>query len=318
MAALPDLNDFRLFAYVVDEGGFAAAGRRLGLPRSNVSRRIAALEERLGVRLIQRSTRSFTVTEIGRAFHRQCEAMLAEAEAASELIQREHAEPQGVVRVACPSSLIQFQIGAMLTRFLLTCPRVELHLESTNRQVDVLREGFDLALRVRFPPLDDSDLVVRRFGSDRQHLVAAPGLLAADRARNGQLASPHQAVRLPSLAWNPDRNQHFWDLKHDDGQRVQVPHVPRLATQDMTALSEAVLAGVGIAQLPHMVAGRWLDSGALVEVLPGWRPRSGIIHAVFPTRRGLVPSVRKLIDHLAAEYAALERIITPSTAPGPV
>lgn len=307
MIELPDLNDYRLFAYVVDEGGFAAAGRRLDLPRSHVSRRIAGLEQRLGVRLIQRSTRSFAVTEIGRAFHRQCLAMLAEAEAASTLIQAQHAEPQGVVRLACPAALIQFQIGGMLARFLRDCPRVELHLDSTNRRVDVLREGFDLALRVRFPPLEDSDLVVRRFGSDGQHLVAAPELLARDGAQNGPLEHPHQLSRLPSMGWNTDSTVHFWDLDHRDGQRVQVPYAPRVITQDMAALAQAALAGVGVTQLPHMVTGPDLARGALVEVLPGWRPRSGIIHAVFPTRRGLLPSVRKLIDHLAAEYAALER-----------
>lgn len=315
--SLPDLNDFRLFAYVVDEGGFAAAGRKLGLPRSHVSRRIAGLEERLGVRLVQRSTRSFAVTEIGRAFHRQCQAMLAEAEAASTLIQSQHAEPQGLLRIACPSSLIQFQVGAMLTRFMHDCPKVDLQLESTNRRVDVLREGFDLAIRVRFPPLEDSDLIVRRFGSDGQHLVSAPALLAHDAAQNGPLTLPHEAARLPSLGWNPDSAHHAWELEHPDGPRVRVPYVPRLLTQDMTALSQAVLAGVGIAQLPHMVAGRWLASGEMVEVLPGWRPRSGIIHAVFPTRRGLLSSVRQLIDHLATEYASLERDITPPSGRNP-
>ena len=308
---LPDLNDFRLFAYVVDEGGFAAAGRKLGLPRSHVSRRIAALEDQLGVRLIQRSTRSFTVTEIGRAFYRQCHAMLEQAQVAAELIEQEHAEPRGVIRISCPPSLVHFQIGEMLARFLNSCPKVEIHLESTNRRVDVLREGYDLALRVRFPPLEDSDLVVKRFGSDHQHLVASPALLAADREKHGPLTHPDQLSRLPSLGWSHDVADQIWSLSGPDGLEFSVRHYPRLLTPDMAALLAAVRIGVGAAHLPDMVAREGLKSGELVEVLPGWRPRSGIIHAVFPTRRGLVPSVRKLLDHLAAEYAAINREVMP-------
>ncbi len=304
-----DLNDLRLFAHVADQGGFAAAGRKLGLPRSYVSRRIARLEDQLGVRLIQRSTRSFSVTDLGREFHRQCLAMLAEAEAARELIEREHLEPQGVVRLSCPTALAHHQIGAMLARFLKTCPRVEIHMDCVNRRVDLLREGYDLAIRVRFPPLEDSDLIVRRFGSDQQHLLASPSLLEKDRAAHGPLRGPEDLARLPSLSWHVDRTRHHWDLVSAENggaeRRMAVAHRPRLATQEMSVIAEALLAGVGIAQLPSMAAREHLAAGRLVEVLPDWAPQSAVIHAVFPSRRGLAPSVRLLIDHLAEEYAKL-------------
>lgn len=174
-----DLNDFRLFVHVVDEGGFSAAAHKLKIPRSRISRRIARLEEQLDVRLIHCSTRAFAVTDIGREFHRHATAMMleAEAEAATAIVAREHQEPQGLVRVACPSSMIQFQVSPMIARFLTRYPKVNIHPQSTNRRVNILREGFVLAIRVLFPALEDSDLVVRRLGSDHQHLVAAPRFL---------------------------------------------------------------------------------------------------------------------------------------------
>lgn len=158
---MEDLNDLYYFAQVVDHGGFAPAGRALDMPKSKLSRRIAGLEERLGVRLIQRSTRHFSVTEIGQAYYRHCVAMLVEAEGAAELIERNRAEPQGIVRLSCPTALLNFWVGEMLARFMVQCPLVQLHIESTNRQVDLIQEGIDIALRVRFPPLESSDLVMK-------------------------------------------------------------------------------------------------------------------------------------------------------------
>ena len=158
---MQDLNDLYFFAQVVDHNGFAAAARALGMPRSRLSRRIGLLEERLGVRLIQRSTRRFAITEIGRGYYRHCIAMLVEADAAQEAIERVRAEPQGIVRVSCPSPLLYFQVGEMVVRFMAERPKVEVHLESTSRPVDVIREGFDVAIRARFPPLEESDLVMK-------------------------------------------------------------------------------------------------------------------------------------------------------------
>ena len=142
---MQDLNDLYFFVQVVDHGGFAPAARGLGLPRSRLSRRIILLEERLGVRLIQRSTRRFSVTEIGQEYYRHCVAMLVEADAAQEVIERSRSEPQGIVRVSCPPALLCFQVGGMVAKFMAANPRVVVHLESTSRRVDVIAEGFDLA-----------------------------------------------------------------------------------------------------------------------------------------------------------------------------
>jgi DNA-binding transcriptional LysR family regulator len=298
-----DLNDFYFFVQVVDHRGFAAAARQLGMPRSRLSRRIGLLEERLGVRLIQRSTRSFAVTEIGREFYRHCVAMLVEADAADEAIERLRAEPQGIVRVSCPSSILYFLVADMVARFMAGCPHVEVHLESTNRRVDVIREGFDLAIRVRFPPLEESDLVMKVFAESPQLLVASPALLK----HQSLPLTPAGLSAVPSLAWGPPHQDHEWQLEGPDGAAARIPHKPRLITEDMVALRLAALRGVGIVQMPKLVVGRDISDGTLVNVLPNWAPRTGIIHAVFPSRRGLLPSVRVLLDFLGAEFAALSQ-----------
>ncbi len=293
-----DLNDYALFAVLVEEQSLAAAGRRLGLPRSTISRRLTTLETRLGVALIRRSTRSFSVTDLGQEFYHYCRAMLTEAEAATELIARQKSEPQGVIRVACPSSMIQFQLAPMVAGFMAQHPKATVVLESTHRQVDVLREGFDLAIRVRFDPLEDSGLTLRRFGSDEQHLVCAPSCLP-----DGPLDSPDALQGLPSLSWNPDQTRHHWDLIGPDGSKQQIIHHPRLITQDMAALLGAALAGIGIVQLPGAVAAPLLKTAELLEVLPQWRPRSGVVHAIYPSRRGQLPIVRAFLDACAAHFA---------------
>ena len=305
---MQDLNDMRFFAEVVDQNGFAAAARKLGMPRSRLSRRIGLLEDRLGIKLIHRSTRRFTVTEIGREYYRHCVAMMVEAEAAQETIDRMRTEPQGVVRVSCPSSLIYFEIGEMIARFMEQYPKVAVLLESTNRRVDVIREGFDLAIRVRFPPLEDSDLVIRKLADSPQCLVASPSV---SKAFSRPLV-PADLASLPSLGLNPAGLEHEWQLDGPDGATATISHRPRFATEDMMALRLAALRGIGVCQFPTFVVADDLTSGQLVDLLPEWSPKAGIIHAVFPSRRGLLPSVRALLDFLATEYAVIARAALPS------
>lgn len=301
---MQDLNDLYMFAQVVEHGGFAAAGRAIGMPKSKLSRRVGELETRLGVRLIQRSTRKFAVTEIGQDYYRHCTAMLVEAEAAQEVIDRSRSEPQGIVRVSCPPALVCFQIGDMIARFMAAHPRVSVHLESTSRRVDLISDGIDVAIRVRFPPIEETDHVMRVLGQSEQRLVASPGCLSQFRAP----AVPASLSDLPSLGFGPATREHVWQLDGPDGATARVPYAPRLITDDIAQLRSAVLLGVGVAQLPTMVVDSEIAAGLLVDILPDWRPRSGIVHAVFPSRRGLLPAVRGLIDHLAKEYARVTAI----------
>ncbi len=294
-----DLNDLYYFVQVVDHGGFAPAGRALGMPKSRLSRRIAVLETQLGTRLIQRTTRSFVVTDIGQTYYAHCKAMLVEADAAQEAIARTHAAPCGTVRMTCPVALLDAQVGAMTAAFLLHYPQVQLQLDATNRRVDVVAEGIDVALRVRPTPLEDSDLALRVLADRQQSLVASPALFA----QTGVPQTPADLAGLPSLALGAQLGgPQVWDLHGPDGAHAAVRHQPRLVSTSMPALREAALAGVGMVQLPRMMVRAQCASGQLIHVLPDWAPRPEVIHAVFASRRGLLPAVRALIDFLAEAF----------------
>ncbi|TNE74253.1 MAG: LysR family transcriptional regulator [Gammaproteobacteria bacterium] len=292
---MQDLNDLYFFVQVVDHEGFAPAGRALGIPKSKLSRRIAALEDRLDTRLINRSTRRFTVTELGMEYYRHCVAMLVEAEAAQEAIDRSRAEPRGVVRMSCPPGLIYFHVGKILVRFMSKYPQVKVEIDATSRRVDVIQEGLDLALRVRFPPLEDSDLAMKVLSKSPQCLMASADFFDYHEKPE----TPSELANLPSLDFEDPHGKHAWCLDGPDGATAQVHHTPRLVTDDVFTLREAALAGLGIVRMPLIVGGRDLTEGRLVNVLPGWQPRGGILHAVFPSRRGLLPAVRALLDYLA-------------------
>ena len=264
---MQDLNDLYLFVQAVDHGGFAAAARALGLQKSKVSRRIGLLEERLGVRLIQRSTRRFSVTEIGQEYYRRCVAMLIEAEGAQTVIDQSRAEPCGVVRLSCPTGLLAFQFGGLFGRFMALYPAVELHIESTNRRVDVIGEGFDLAIRVRPPPLTESELVMRRFDERTIRIVASPDLL-----KQRAITLPADLTGLPSVDFGPAGGEHRWRLTHADGSVAEVRHTPRLITDDMAVLRDAALAGAGAGRLGRSASRTAGDVAARLETLERNRP----------------------------------------------
>ncbi|XXF10340.1 LysR substrate-binding domain-containing protein [Pseudomonas sp. D1-3] len=295
---MEDLNTLYYFTQVVEHGGFAPAGRALDIPKSKLSRRIALLEERLGVRLLQRTSRHCSLTEIGQEYYQRCVAMRVEAEGAAEVIERNRSEPRGLVRLACPTTLLNSWVGPMLTRFMLRYPAVELFIESTNRRVDVLHEGFDIALRVRFPPLENTDMVMKVLGNSRQCLVGRADFLK----QLPKAFQPADLGQLPSLHWGGSQREYQWELFGPDDGRLVIPHRPRMVTDDLIALRHGALAGVGIAHVPRVAVRKDLEAGTLVEMLPGWEPKCGIVHAIFPSRRGLLPSVRTLIDFLAEEF----------------
>ncbi len=299
---MQDLNDLYYFVQAVDHGGFAPAGRAIGQPKSKLSRRIALLEERLAVRLIQRSTRHFAVTEIGRSYYDHCKAMLVEADAAQEVIDAARAEPRGIIRISCPIALLHAHVGAMLADFMARNPKVTIHLEATNRRVDLVGEAVDIAIRVRPPPLADSDLVMRVLADRGQCLVASSALVQ----RFGLPAAPADLNAWPSLGLGEPQHTYNWTLNGPDGAQAVVHHTPRFVTTDMIALRNAAVAGVGVVQLPRLMLHEQLAAGSLLRLLPAWTPRREIIHAVFASRRGLLPSVRALVDHLAERFAAID------------
>ncbi len=297
-----DLNDLYYYVQVVDHGGFAPAGRSLGMPKSKLSRRIALLEERLGVRLIQRSTRRFFVTETGQTYYMHCKAMLIEAEAAEDAIALTRAEPCGIVRMTCPVALLDTRVADMVAAFMVAYPRVQIYLEETNRRVDVVGEGIDVAIRVRLPPLEDSDLVMRVLADRGQCIVASPSLLE----KTGAPQNPADLAGLPSMDLELPQNDHVWALIGPHGVQAAIYHQPRFITQGMFALRTAAIAGIGIVQLPRMMVYQHFQRGELIHVLPEWAPRRELIHAVFASRRGLLPSVRLLVDFLSERFAELK------------
>lgn len=297
-----DLNELYYFIQVVDHQGIGAASRALGVTKSKLSRHLAALEERLGVRLINRSTRQFAVTDLGTAYYQHCLTMLEGAQAAQAVIDNDQAAPRGLVRIACPTALLNFLVAGMLARFMDRYPEVEVHLESTNRQVDPLREGFDVVLRVGFPPFEDSGLTMKRLSASPQELVASPGLIE----RVGPARSLADLARFPSLGMGPSAPQYEWNMEDRGGIQATVRHAPRLVTDDMITLRRVALEGGGIVQLPKLVVFKDIRNGALKPVLDDWRPKGGIVHALFPTRRGMPHSVRTLLNFLGNSFEALD------------
>ena len=303
---MQDLNDMLYFAEVVDRGGFAAAGRSLNIPKSKLSRRVAELEGRLGVRLLQRTTRKLSLTEAGELYHRHCVAMREAAEAANEAVDLVRDEPRGTIRVTCPVTLAQATIGPLIPLFLQKHPQVRLDMQTTNRVVDLVQEGVDVALRVR-PTVDDSgSLVVKTLAQGMALLVASPALLE----RQGMPKSINDLQRLPTVAMSAADGRAVWTLHGPDGEVHEYNHRPVYTADDLLTLKYAVLHGTGMCVLPDYMCAHELQQGALQQVLPGWG-QSGVMHAVFPSRRGMVPAVRRFLDFLGEHVKTTEPVACP-------
>ncbi len=294
-----DLNDHHYFVHAIDHGGFTAASRVLGLPKSTISRRVIELESRLGVRLIERTSRSFVMTDVGRAFYRHAKAMLIEAEAAEEVVTNLLAEPSGTVRITCSFGMARF-VSGLLSDFMTAYPEVDLVQYTTNRNVDLIEEGFDIGLRGHSAPLPDSSLVQRRLAVTPWHVFAAPTYLAAQ----GTPSEPADVAQFATLALGTGTENTSWQFMRDD-QTVVVPVRPRLRSSDMESLKGAAIAGHGIVSLPAYVAQDAVTAGALAPVLVDWVTQRARISLLIPRRRSQLPSVRALIDFLVAEYPKL-------------
>ena len=303
MNAITDLNDLRLFAEVVEHGSYTAAARSLGLQTSKLSRRIRALEEELGVRLLNRTSRSLSLTETGRQFHQHCLALVAESKAAKDIVDRTRARPQGTVRIACPVALLESGISAIIARYVEDNPDVQILLDATNRRVDVVEEGLDFAIRVRRPPLENTDLAVRQLGLSIHILVASPALAACHPAPS----SIESVKGWPTLSMASNSERFVWNLVDVEGRVTSWEHQPRLATDDLASLRFAAISGIGVAMLPRELVEVDIQAGRLQHLLPGLTTTPGLVHAIFPTRRGMVPAVRHLLDALVAGFEALNQ-----------
>lgn len=291
-----DLNDYALFAEVVAHGGFAAAGRALRQPKSTLSRRIAALEARLGVRLIERSTRRFRVTEVGQAFHERCRLLMLDAQQADAVVAEALSEPHGLVRCSCPVGLVE-ALSPTFQAYMARYPKVRLQIVAVDRPVDLIAERIDVAIRVRLTLDTDAALTMRTLGRSTRILVADPKL--AMRCAGQPLAA---LAELPTLSPTDQIGELEWELLDLAGEARSVKHTPRLTCGDFGALRDAAAAGLGVAFLPDHACRDLLEAARLVRVFPDWSSRVGIVHVVFTTRRGLPPAVRSLIDQLSDAF----------------
>lgn len=287
-----NLNDLYYFVQVLDHGGFAAASRLSGVPKSTLAKRVAALESDLGVRLIQRTSRRFTVTELGQDFYRHASAMLIEAEAAENVVKGRLAEPSGIVRITASIPTAQHALAEPLLELAGRYPKLRIALHATDRFVDLVQEGFDIAVRDHFAPLPDSGLVQRRVDSDPVLLLASPGYVERRGAPShpGELAGHDGLVTYSSSG--------AWQLESEGGEKAEGRPVPRMAADESSVLLRAARAGFGIACLPRKLCRDDLGAGTLVRLLPGWSAGQVTTSLLMPHRRGQLPSVRAVADLL--------------------
>ena len=295
-----DLNDLQCFTQVVRHGGFTAAARATGEPKSKLSKCVARLERDLGVRLIERSTRSIRVTDIGHEIYRQCEIIAGGIETTQALAARTQGTVSGPLHVSCPPALLQMVGTAIFTEFLARYPEVRLRLRVSNQPVDLINEQVDVAIRVRTKLETDHSLTMRTLGRSGLILVASPKILEGVR-----LDEPSNLATLPTLSMNDSPERARWDLVSAGGDATTVVHAPRLCCESIDMLRDAALAGLGVALIPQDICLCALHKGDLVQVLPDWGTPEGIVHLVFTTPRGMLPAVRAFVDHYAAAFTQM-------------
>lgn len=288
------LQEITVFARIVGTGSLSAAARDLGMSTAVVSRRLAALEARLGVRLVNRTTRSLHLTDEGAAYYETCNRVLADIEEADAAVTAGRAEPRGVLRVALPASFGHQHVAPLIPKFAERYPDVQLALSLSDRAVNVVEEGFDLAVRIA--DLADSSLAARKLAPNRRVVCASPAYLA----RHGEPSTPDDLARHNCLATDFTMN---WDYRGPDGEPGSVRVSGRYACDNWEVLREWALAGLGIALKSTWDVRRHLEDGSLVSVLPGYTFASDVaIYAVYPHRRHLPAKTRAFIEFLAESF----------------
>lgn len=293
MESTIDLNLINTFVKVVQTGSFTRAAEALHTHKAHLSRALSRLERELGVRLLARSTRSLSLTEVGREFYERSLGILAAVDDAQRAMQHAQGEPRGTLRLTCGVEFGMLAVGRWINRYLQRHPQVRVDAEMTSRVIDLVHEGFDLAIRVG--ELPDSTLTARRLGSVAYRLYASPAYLARRAAPLG----PEDLARHDLLAFASPSWRTHWLLRHgEDSHRVPL-HALLRSTNTFT-ICDAAEAGLGIAALPRLVGDPLVADGRLAAVLPTWAPPDVPVHAVFASARFLSPKVRAFVD-LASE-----------------
>jgi DNA-binding transcriptional LysR family regulator len=287
-----DLNDIVVFTKVVETHSFTGAAELLGLPKSTVSRKLAQLEERLGVRLVQRTTRKLALTDIGQAYYDRCARIVADLAAAEQLVTDMQATPRGRLRITAPIDLSSRHLGTIIAGFLAGHADIYIELEATDRVVDLIEEGYDVA--IRFGTLPESTLIARKLCNADAVLCASPAYLAAHKPP----ATVDELEAHDRVLFTPSPRTQSWTLEHG-AQTYEFGRPAHFASNNIGAIRDAALAGAGIALLTDFMVNADIAAGSLVQLLPEWRSRAIEIHAVYPARQNLPPRLSLFLDHIA-------------------
>jgi DNA-binding transcriptional LysR family regulator len=291
-----DLNDIVVFTKVVETKSFTGAAELLGLPKSTVSRKLAQLEERLGVRLVQRTTRKLALTDIGQAYYERCARIVSDVAAAEQLVTDMQSTPRGRLRMTAPVDLSMRYLGSIVADFLSVHSDINIELEASDRIVDLIEEGFDLA--VRFGTLPESTLIARRLCSINAVMCASPAYLA----RRGTPTTIEELDEHDRVLFMPSPRTQSWTMTHGD-QSYDFARPARFASNNVGAVYEAAAAGAGIAVLTDFMVASDCERGNLAYVLPEWTGRPIEVNAVYPARQNLPPRLSLFLDHLARALA---------------
>ena len=287
-------DDYYYFFLVVKYAGFSAASEASNITKSKLSRRILDLESQFNVSLIQRSTRHFKVTPLGQEFYEECCKVIAQIECANNVLLKQKSEPQGLIKISCPSVMMHFQIRTLLNQFLKEYPKVQIELELTSRRVDLIHDDIDLAIRTNFQANEDSSLIVRNVIKTTHCLVASPELLKGRHIQH--FTELHE---FPSVVLGMQKSQYYWHLNNrEHGEVIDIPLQPRIKSNDLAGVYYAVCDGFGIADLPYLAVEQDIKQGKLIHVLPEWCSNLGTVQLVYASRKGQRLVMEKLIDYL--------------------
>ncbi len=287
------LSDVAVFVQVVSRGSFTAAAETLGLSKSVVSKYVTRLEDRLGARLLNRTTRRLSLTEVGRAFFERSQRGLLEIEEAEAEVSRLQGEPRGELRLSSPMSFGILHLAPLLPALLARYPELTVDMVLDDRKVDLVDEGFDLAIRIG--ELPDSSLVARRLGPCRHVVCGSPAYFA----RSGIPQSPEDLSQHAAITYRYANAPDEWHFLAADGGHRQVTVTSRIKMNSSLALREALLNGAGVTLTPTFVVGADIRAGRLRAVLQGYRAMEVSIYAVYPQRKHLSPKIRAFVDFLA-------------------
>ena len=291
---MADLNALLIFAKVVDASSFSEAARRLRMPVSTVSRRVAVLEDQLGVRLLERSTRQLRLTDVGAEVLEHAQKSVEVSDAVDSVVSNQLTEVKGTLRLSAPPSISDSVLAPLVTAFQASYPMVHIHILVTDRYVDHIAEGIDLAVRVG--PLEDSTLVARKMLRYRHQLVASPEYLGnAKKPKKPQDLLDHHLLAFSF--WNPQTSWTFF--KESSKSKRTITFLPYLSMNDHAGLATALISGAGIGNLPPIVCTNLLKEGKLIEVMPDWHFQAVDISIIHPSNRHIPRAVR-----LFKEFAA--------------